>query len=185
MQVTSCCHLFLYAPDSRLDVFIWWQQHTPCCYLCGESCNSSLITWQTHFPVIKYYQIQMRLHLQPLLVDCGVCVAPSETMGVCCLSWRTLSWSYFPDFFTPSNWQVSCHTFMVALQPLLHCPLSQLGYRALLAWMHSFCIHPTPFPTFCKVAFLSDFLVIPQSRFGMWCSASHIHFAITSVHQGS
>lgn len=78
----------LWAFENRLGVFISWQQqqHTPCCYLC---CNRSLFPWQSHFLVVKQYQIQMRLTLQLLLADCSACFAQSQAVRVCCFFWRT------------------------------------------------------------------------------------------------
>lgn len=57
------CPLLIYGPDSRLNLFILWQQHTTSFYHCGESSNPSLSAGQTHFLAIKYYHIQVRLKL--------------------------------------------------------------------------------------------------------------------------
>lgn len=175
---------FLYAPGCRLGIFILWQQHTPSCYLCGDACNSSLFTWKAHFLVMKYFQIQMTLKLQLLIADCCPCRSTRNNGNLLLLLEDTLI-NTLPWFLH--------HEQLTGELPYLHVGfssspslfLSQLGYRALLSWMYSFCIHLTSFPIHFTIwHFWVIFWYFPRSDLG--CDAQHLIFifGIISVHQG-
>lgn len=162
---------FLYAPGCRLGIFISWQQHTPSCYLCGDACNSSLFTWQAHFLVMKYFQIQMTLKLQLLLADCCPCCSIRNN-GNLLLLLEDILINTLPWFLH--------HEQLTGELPYLHVgfTVSQPARLQSIIAMDVLLLHPSHFFShpFYNMAFLSDFLILPQIRFGMWCSASNIHF---------